>query len=263
MIVMADTATISERWKIENITLLPYRVSIQELMYRYDCLVIKVNAYGALCDGDESMVPPTMTEEGKQYIEILSALRLVCSLFLSLSSSRRINIESKQCAVLESTLRRAWILQNLSVIGNCGETSDSPNGKSPFISVQIVETASKSVASPDEGDSENDFVLEWKYDSVCAQNDDVVDDNHQIDSENDDDIIPIAMMTRDELIQEENLLLQMANTPIPSDSTTVVKTTNNMSNSTTGSIRQVLCQEWGESKYIQLQSQQLQLQHGE
>ena len=142
---------------------------------------------------------------------------------------------------MESTTRRAYILQN--VIRNDGagiETSDNMETQNhhnniPFVSVSVqIIPATTSLS-----DVDDDVVLEWKYDDVS------VDDN-DVDTDDDNNIIPISMMTHEELIQEENLLLQMANTPIPTSSMNDMKT-----NCTT--LRDTLCQEWGESQYMQMQ----------
>jgi hypothetical protein len=251
IVIMADAAAISNRWKIEDITILPYRVSVQELMHRYDFLVTKVNAHR--CDVD--LILPATTAKGKRLIEMLDALRLVCSVLLSASSSitasssRITEMQSKQSETLESTTRKAWILRNILSTGNCDEVLDhieidSRYSNDPFISVQIFYTTSTVIPSLGDGDGENDVVLEWKYDDVPVHDN---DDESRI--ENDNTIIPISMMTRDELIQEENLLLQMASTPIPCSSTVP------SSGVERANVRYVLCQEWGESQYTQVQSQ--------
>jgi hypothetical protein len=252
---MEDATTITERWKIEDITVLPNCVSVQELTHRYDRLSSEVNAYSTHGEGAEATVPEPTTTEGNRLIEILGALRLVCSLLLSLSSSMRIKMQSRQCEILESTTRRAWILEKLlcDYGGTCTETSNNienqhhHHSENPFVSVQIIQvTASLSGVN-------DDAVLEWKYDDVCVDDDDV--ENEDINRiENDSNIIPISMMTHEELIQEEELLLQMANTPIPTSSNdTIILHAMNIHDKNNNTMQDALRQGWGESQYIQMQ----------
>ena len=99
-------------------------------------------------------------------------------------------------------------------------------------------------------------MLEWKYnDNAADDNDDDEGDDDDDDQNNDSNIIiPISMMTRDELIQEENMLLQMAHTPIPINSAIDVDPMNKNDHQST-TIRDVLCQEWGQPHYAGLQIQ--------
>ena len=248
---MSDTTAA-----IEDNTTLPHRISVQELMHRYDCLVTEVNA-----DRHVASVAPTKTAtntvDTKRRIEVLTALRLVCSLLLCLSSS------SKQSEILESTTRRAAILQNLLLSDNINEASqhgesDKKDRNAPSVSVQIVQTTA----------AHDDVVLEWTYNDISISIDDSGDkyDDHNNHAEKDNHVIPISMMTHDELVEEETLLLQMADTPIPCHGSTdtyavtavipEVGATHRVRHRT--ALQNVLCQEWGESNYAQILSQ-----HGE
>jgi hypothetical protein len=241
---------------MEDLNNLPYRVSVPELMHQYDCLVIKVNSYQSFHDTRaESMTVLASTEtiEGKRLIEILNALRLVCSLLLCLSSTSsmatpKVNeMQSKQVEILESTARRAGILQNLLHTRNSDRTFDhietgTPHSNNPLVSVKIIET----------NDGKDEF--EWKYVDIPLHDDDDDDDEDSRDG-NDNNHIPISTMTREELIQEENTLLQMANTPIPCSSSATDVTMKNGCGVNSTTIRHILCEEWGESKYLLVQSQ--------
>lgn len=119
-----------------------------------------------------------------------SKLRLVCSLLNHCS----LRLSQEQRDIIESTCRRAHLLEILLM--NDDQRADDVVTSPCWMPVEVVNSVPLEI----------DQVFEWKYEFPS----DICDDN-----EGDDH--PIVSISKEELIEEEALLMQMAYTPIPTE----------------------------------------------
>jgi hypothetical protein len=203
---------------------IPSRVTVNELIHLYDRLILKLNenAMTALPPHLLSTIVPT---RGQSYIQ----LRLVCSLLLGVAGETKMSLE--QCSVLESTARKAQLLQH--VLDNDGDDSNN-HLESSLLPVTITPSTDSAVSYG----SSSEF--EWKFVS-CS------DDGEEHES-NPTGAISLSMSPQ-ELLEEERMLLNMANAPIPTEML-MNELTDAVVNAET-ILHQRFGEEWGESVYQQ------------
>jgi hypothetical protein len=215
-------------------------VSFNGLINRYDHLVEEVNSY-------VNFSTLQGTSDRDRLYKSLHALRLTCSVLLSLSPIR--NLHSHR-TTLDGTARRAFVLENVLQNGSYPpSTSNHVEAESShIIAVEVVQPYTTTL------DDTSDMI-EWKY---KALSEDTAGSNDFSDVESYDGTnvvnIPLSM-TREELMEEESMLLQMANTPIPTASqSSQIKSqsSNNRNDSVSHTLRFALCQEWDETEYQRL-----------
>lgn len=194
---MNDTASAVCREDI------PSSVSFIDLVKTYDRLLMQLNASSAA-------VASITEEQRQQYSDRLGTLRLVCSLLLS---DAVMWTEQRQRAVLESTARRAQLLQQC--IGTTRETYDD---EAALLAVHVEVSSS----------STSDLMhIEWSL------------------AEDDDNFL--LSINKEDLAAEEELLLQMANTPIPT--VQILEEENCSTTISTIKLQNRLREEWGNDLY--------------
>jgi hypothetical protein len=161
-----------------------------------------------------------------------SKLRLVCSVLNEVP----FRWSQEQRDTIESTCRRAHLLEILLMSDN-HMTNDASS--SFWIPVEIVPATL--------GGSQD--VFEWKYRYLS-----------EVSDGSDDNELPIVSISKEELMEEEALLLQMAHTPIPTE--VAESHSNRMSDAVTntGAFHRETMQHrirdlWGESMCQQIEEQ--------
>jgi hypothetical protein len=209
--------------------------SLVELMHIYDRLLMTTNRNA------DVVVPLSSADCPIQLQKVYQKLRLVCSLLLIVPNKFSLD----QSHTLKSTAQKAHVLQLLCLSENGDAGIDGISCESSLIPVQIVTTAVSNTTL----NSSDKF--EWEYGSI-----DDVDDNNHVDGS---PVIPLSISPQ-ELLEEESMLLQMANTPIPTEmdlplsllnEIDCTKTTAGHSSSNIDTIQQRICELWGNVQYAQ------------
>jgi hypothetical protein len=197
---------------------IPYHVSLKELIDKYDTLLTLANNHA--CTASKLQVSDT-----KHLMEIYCALILVCNILLILP----IQMAQNQQNLIHSTIRRAILLQKLCATDLDIRSNDDDELKSLKL-VQITTIYENPDSCYD--------IFEWKYESTDH-------DNNEDYAPNNDNAIPLSM-TPEELLEEERMLLQMANTPIPTET---IDNDQKETDNDVNSLQHLLYQEWDKAIY--------------
>lgn len=251
---------------------IPSPVSVRELVRRYDDLVGEQN----LSWSPTPLLPQPHAD--RRLLQRLDQIRLVCSLLLRIDNNgagddddhhhhkSETSWSMEQRARLLSTARRAHVLQQCLQQQQQQQRhqyldGDDNDGRdaATLISVSIITQTAKRFHNNVNSSS---CVIEWNR--TGHQSNDSDDECDDSNNNNNGRRICIPTMNRDELAAEEEILWQMAHTPIPTSNTVTSAATERMpqQQQPQESLEQKLRREWSDLVYesaVQQQQEQQQL----
>lgn len=196
--------------------LIPFKVSIPYLMNAYDILVHELDEKVALMINNDN--DDATSHSIEQFRFVYNNLLIVCSLLLHLHSVNTVPfLSDTQKFTIDQTARRSYLLQkciDYHLIHNKNQDSslseENNNNIDPFNQEYLIHVEIKKIiASGNNNNNITSNLLEWSYRSSIH---DIIEDDDERISQS-----MLQMIDKEELAYEENLLLDMANTPIPNN----------------------------------------------